>query len=169
MDAMLVGLIGFIPRLFDAISDPIMGYISDNTNSRWGRRRPYMLGGAIVAGVVFAAMWQLPSGHSEMFYFWVFLAASVLYFLVYTVYSTPFVAFGFEMTPDYHERTRLQAFANTAGQLAWIGVPWFYALMSSSLFEDSVHGARVLALWVGGAILVLGIVPAIFCLSLIHI
>ena len=163
MDAMLVGLIGFIPRLFDAISDPIMGYISDNTNSRWGRRRPYMLGGAIVAGVVFAAMWQLPSGHSEMFYFWVFLAASVLYFLVYTVYSTPFVAFGFEMTPDYHERTRLQAFANTAGQLAWIGVPWFYALMSSSLFEDSVHGARVLALWVGGAILVLGIVPAIFC------
>jgi GPH family glycoside/pentoside/hexuronide:cation symporter len=163
MDPLLVGVIGFIPRLFDAISDPVMGYISDNTNSRWGRRRPYMLGGAIVAGLVFALMWQLPPGHSEMFYFWVFLAASVLYFLVYTVYSTPFVAFGFEMTPDYHERTRLQAFANTAGQLAWLGVPWFYALMSSSLFDDTVHGARVLAVWVGGAIIILGIIPAIFC------
>ena len=163
MDPILVGFIGFIPRLFDAISDPVMGYISDNTSSRWGRRRPYIMAGAIVAGIVFAAMWQLPEGYSEMFYFWVFLGASILYFLVYTVYSTPFVAFGFEMTPDYHERTRLQAFANTAGQLAWLGVPWFYALMSSSLFDNTVHGARVLALWVGGAILLLGIIPAIFC------
>ncbi len=163
MDPILVGFIGFIPRLFDAISDPIMGYISDNTTSRWGRRRPYMMIGAILAGLVFAAMWQLPPGHSEMFYFWVFLGASVIYFIIYTVYSTPFVAFGFEMTPDYHERTRLQAFANTAGQLAWLGVPWFYALMSSSLFDDTVHGARVLALWVGGAIALLGIIPAIFC------
>ena len=43
MDPVLVGMIGFIPRLFDAISDPMMGYISDNTNSRLGRRRPYIL------------------------------------------------------------------------------------------------------------------------------
>ena len=48
------------------------------------------------------------------------------------------------MTPDYHERTRLHAFANTVGQLAWLGVPWFYALMASDLFQDTVHGARVL-------------------------
>jgi GPH family glycoside/pentoside/hexuronide:cation symporter len=163
MDPVLVGLIGFIPRLFDAVSDPMMGYISDNTNSRWGRRRPYIFGGAILAGAVFAAMWQLPAGHTESFYFWTFLAASILYFLAYTVYATPFVAFGFEMTPDYHERTRLQAFANTVGQLAWLGVPWFYAIMASELFEDTAHGARVLALWVGGAICLLGIVPAIFC------
>ena len=95
-------------------------------------------------------MWQLPAGHSESFYFWTFLTASIFFFLTYTVYATPFVAFGFEMTPDYHERTRLQAFANTAGQLAWLGVPWFYAIMASDLFEDTVHGARVLALWVGG-------------------
>ena len=164
MDPVLVGMIGFIPRLFDAVSDPMMGYISDHTKSRWGRRRPYIFGGALIAGLVFAAMWQLPEGRSEGFYFWTFLAASILYFLAYTVYATPFVAFGFEMTPDYHERTRLQAFANTVGQFAWLGVPWFYAIMASDrLFEDTPHGARVLALWVGGAICVLGIVPAIFC------
>ena len=163
MDPVLVGIIGFAPRIFDAVSDPMMGYISDNTNSRWGRRRPYIFGGAILAGIVFALMWQLPAGHSESFYFWAFLTASILFFLAYTVYATPFVAFGFEMTPDYHERTRLQAFANTAGQLAWIGVPWFYAIMASDLFEDTVHGARVLAIWVGGSICVLGVVPATFC------
>ncbi len=163
MDPVLVGIILFAPRIFDAVSDPMMGYISDNTRSRWGRRRPYILAGAILAGLVFAAMWQLPAGHSESFYFWIFMTASILYFLTYTVYATPFVAFGFEMTPDYHERTRLQAFANTAGQLAWVGVPWFYAIMASDMFSDTVQGARILALWVGGTICILGMVPAIFC------
>ena len=163
MNPVLVGIIGFAPRIFDALSDPMMGYISDHTMTRWGRRRPYIFAGAILAGIVFAAMWQLPPGHSEIFYFWTFLTASILYFLAYTIYATPFVAFGFEMTPDYHERTRLQAFANTVGQLAWLGVPWFYAIMASDLFDNTVHGARVLALWVGGAICLLGIFPAIFC------
>ena len=67
------------------------------------------------------------------------------------------------MTPDYHERTRLHAFANTVGQLAWLGVPWFYAIMASSLFRDTVHGARTLAIAVGAIVALLGIIPAIFC------
>ena len=163
MDARWVGVIAFVPRIFDAVSDPMMGYISDNTKSRWGRRRPYIFGGALIAGLIFALMWQLPPGHSQTFYFWTFLTASVLYFLAYTVYATPFVAFGFEMTSDYHERTRLHAFANTVGQLPWLAVPWFYWLMSSDLFADQVQGARVLAIYVGAAICGLGIVPAIFC------
>jgi len=163
MDPVLVGLLGAIPRIFDAVSDPMLGYISDNTRTRWGRRRPFIFTGALTAGLIFALMWQLPAGHSESFYFWTFLVASILFFLAYTVYATPFVAFGYEMTPDYHERTRLHAFANTVGQLAWLGVPWFYALMASSLFRDTVHGARVLAVWVGVIVAILGIVPAIFC------
>ncbi len=164
MSPKLVGILGFVPRMVDAVTDPMMGYISDNTRTKWGRRRPFIFAGAITAGVVFAAMWQLPPGHSEMFYFWVFLGASILYFIAYTVYATPFVAFGFEMTPDYHERTRLQAFANTLGQLPWLFAPWFYAIMANkNLFDDKVEGARTLAYFVGGAILLLGIVPAVFC------
>lgn len=163
MDPLLVGLVGSIPRIFDAVSDPMLGYISDNTRTRWGRRRPFIFIGALAAGLIFALMWQLPPGHSQMFYFWIFLVASILFFLAYTVYATPFVAFGYEMTPDYHERTRLHAFANTVGQLAWLGVPWFYALMASALFRDTVHGARVLAIWVGVIVAVLGVIPAIFC------
>jgi len=108
-------------------------------------------------------MWQLPEGHGQTFYFWTFMTASILFFLAYTVYATPFVAFGYEMTPDYHERTRLHAFANTVGQVAWLGVPWFYAIMASSLFRNTVHGARSLAIWVGALVAILGIIPAIFC------
>ena len=164
MDPILVGVIASVPRIFDAVSDPLMGYISDHTRTQWGRRRPYIFIGALLAGVIFAAMWQMPSGQSEAFYYRTFLTASVIYFLVYTIYATPFVALGFEMTPDYHERTRLQAFANTFGQLAWLGAPaiwWFIA--NKDFFPDEAAGARYLALWVGGAISLLGIAPAIFC------
>ncbi len=244
LSPILVGIIGFIPRIFDAVSDPLMGYISDNTRSRWGRRRPYILIGALISGLVFAAMWQVPTGwpinyerdadrdgvadrlelragsdpnnvndpvvnggadtnnatgpvdslsdaleqtmitlgsiapiteqldadgdevpdfdqSRQTYYFWAFLFALVFFFLTYTMYATPFVAFGYEMTPDYHERTRLHAFANAAGQLAWLGAPWIWYFMSR--YENKVEGASQLGMWFGIAIMVLGMVPAIFC------
>jgi len=164
MDPILVGVIGFAPRIFDALSDPMMGYISDNTHSKWGRRRPYIFIGAILSGIIFALMWQLPDGFSKSFYFWTFMTASILFFLAYTIFATPFVAFGYEMTADYHERTRLHAFANTVGQIVWLGVPWFYAIMANeNLFRDTVQGARVLAIAVGITVASIGIIPAIFC------
>lgn len=164
VNPVLVGLIGFIPRLFDSLTDPVMGYISDNTRSAWGRRRPFILIGAPLAGIVFAAMWQLPSGHSQTFYFVVFLLASIAYFFSYSLFATPFIALGYEMTPDYHERTRLHAFANTVGQLPWLVVPWFYLIMANpDLFSDKVEGARTLAIGVGLAIAMLGVLPAIYC------
>ena len=107
MNPALVGLLGALPRLTDAITDPLMGYISDNTRSRWGRRRPYIFCGAIAVGLLFALLWQLPEGRSENFYFWFFLIGSFLFYLAYTVFVTPWVALGYELTPDYHERTRV--------------------------------------------------------------
>jgi len=163
MNPALVGLIAFIPRIVDALTDPMMGYISDNTRSRFGRRRPYIFIGAILSGIIFALMWQLYPGYSERFYFWFFLSASCLFFCAYTVYATPFIALGFEMSPDYHERTRLQGVANWTGQIAWVTVPWFYAIMySKTLFAGPVQGARVLAIAVGVFVIVGGVVPAIF-------
>ncbi len=164
MNPALVGTLQALSRFSDALTDPVMGYISDNTRSRYGRRRPYIFGGAIGVGITFALMWQLPSGHSEMFYFWVFLAGSIIFYLFYTIFATPFVALGYEMTPDYHERTRLMATMNFMGQFAWISLPWFYAFMENDrLFTDSVQGARVLAIVIGVVVVILGVFPAIFC------
>ena len=53
------GVIFFAPRIFDSITDPIMGFISDNTKSKWGRRRQYVLIGAIIMGISFSILWQL--------------------------------------------------------------------------------------------------------------
>jgi GPH family glycoside/pentoside/hexuronide:cation symporter len=164
MNPALVGTLQAIPRFTDALTDPLMGYISDNTKSRFGRRRPYIFCGAICVGVIFALMWQLPAGHSEMFYFWVFLAGSILFYFAYTVFATPWVALGYELTPDYHERTRLMATMNFMGQFAWISLPWFYAIMENDrLFSNSVQGARVLAIVIGIFVALVGVIPAIFC------
>ena len=92
MNPALVGLLGALPRLVDAITDPLMGYISDKTKSRWGRRRPYIFIGAIASGIVFALLWQLPVGKSDDFYFWYFLIGSIIFYLAYTIFATPWVA-----------------------------------------------------------------------------
>ncbi len=159
----LVGTLQAIPRFTDALTDPVMGYISDKTRSRFGRRRPYIFVGAIGVGVVFALMWQLPPGNSEMFYFWFFLVGSIIFYMLYTVFATPWVALGYELTSDYHERTRLMGVMNFMGQFAWITLPWFYAIMENDrLFSDSVEGARTLAIIIGIFVAVVGIMPAIF-------
>ena len=163
MNPALVGLLGALPRLIDAFTDPLMGYISDHTKSRWGRRRPYIFIGAIAVGVIFALLWQLPNGRSESYYFWFFLIGSLFFYLAYTVFATPWVALGYELTPDYHERTRVMAVQNFMGQLAYLISPWFLWVMQYDvLFDDLVSGARALAIVIGVVVIAIGILPAIF-------
>jgi GPH family glycoside/pentoside/hexuronide:cation symporter len=163
MNPALVGLLGALPRLTDAFTDPIMGYVSDHTRTRWGRRRPYIFIGAIAAGVVFALLWQLPEGRSESWYFWYFLVGSLLFYLAYTVFATPWVALGYELTPDYHERTRLMGVQNFIGQLAYVVAPWFLLIMQSErLFDGMVDGAAGLSIMIAVVVIAVGILPAIF-------
>lgn len=163
MNPALVGLLGAIPRLVDALTDPIMGYVSDNTKSRWGRRRPYIFVGAIAVGIVFMALWQLPRGQSESFYFWYFLIGSLIFYLAYTIFATPWVALGYEMTPDYHERTRLMGVQNFIGQLAYFIPPWLLlAMQYEPLFDDMVDGAAGIAVLIGVFVISVGVLPAIF-------
>ncbi len=164
MDPFLAGLLGGLPRFYDAITDPIMGFISDNTKSRFGRRRPYIFVGAILSGVLFAVLWQLSPDNSQTYNFWYFLIFSLIYLTGNTIFSTPLIGLGYEMTSDYNERTRLMAFSQTLGQIAWMIVPWFWVLIANpNLFETQAIGVRKLSMIVGAVCIVLGIMPAIFC------
>lgn len=163
MNPALVGLLGSIPRLTDALTDPVMGYISDNTKSRWGRRRPYIFIGAIAAGIIFALLWQLPEGKSETFYFVFFLIGSILFYMAYTIFATPWVALGYELTPDYHERTRLMGTQNFISQLAYVVSPWFLWIMTyKGFFDNQVDGAAGLAVIIAVVTIGIGVLPAIF-------
>ena len=163
MNPALVGLLGALPRLTDALTDPVMGYVSDNTRTRWGRRRPYIFAGAILAGLTFALLWHLPESRSESYYFWYFLIGSIVFYLAYTIFATPWVALGYELTPDYHERTRLMGVQNFMGQLAYVVAPWFLLFMQNErIFDDMVDGAAGLAVIVAIVVAVVGIMPAVF-------
>lgn len=162
------GILAAIPRFMDAILDPIMGYISDNTRSKWGRRRPYIFGGAIIVGISFILMWQLKipetGNNHETYNFIYFLLMSVLFYLGYTVFAAPLIGLGYEMTPDYNERTRLMALSQIMGQIAWMIAPWFWFLISRpELFPSAPVGVRSLSIWVGIICLVMGVMPALFC------
>jgi len=162
MNPVLVGWLGALPRLTDALTDPMMGFISDRTQTRWGRRRPYIFWGAIAAGIIFALLWQLPEGRSETFYFVYFLVGSIVFYMGYTVFATPWVALGYELTPDYHERTRLMGVQNFIGQLAYVVSPWFLWIMTyEAFFDDQVDGAAGLALIIAVVVMAMGVIPAI--------
>jgi len=164
MDPFLAGLLGGLPRIYDAITDPIMGYISDNTTSRWGRRRPYIFVGAILCGILFAILWQLDPENTQMYNFWYFLLLSLVYLTANTIFSTPLIGMGYEMSSDYNERTRLMAFSQTIGQMAWMIVPWFWVIIANpALFKTQAEGVRKLSIIVGVMCMVLGVLPAIFC------
>jgi|TARA_B110000467_G_C18335302_1_gene497051 GPH family glycoside/pentoside/hexuronide:cation symporter len=159
----LVGLAQSIPRLVDAFTDPLMGHISDNTRSRWGRRRPYMLVGAILMGLFYAAIWNLPKGWSEYGYFSYFLGTSLLFYAALTVFMVPWSAMGYEMTGDYHERTRLQAWANFFASAGSLLFPWLYWLTQRDVFEDTIHGARWVGAGLGLVLIVTGLISVFVC------
>ena len=163
MNPVLAGLLGALPRFMDALTDPIMGFISDNTKSKWGRRKPYILIGSVISGVAYMIMWQLNPEDSEMYNFFYFLVVSLFFYIGYTIFATPLIGLGYEMTPDYNERTRLMAVSQFMGQMAWVIAPWFWVIIyDQSLFESAPEGAKIMAIWVGGLCMILGILPAIF-------
>jgi len=164
MNPLLAGLLAALPRLMDAIIDPIMGYISDNTRTRWGRRKPYIFLGSIITGLTFMVMWQLYPENSQTYNFFFFLGFSLLFYIGYTIFAAPLIGLGYEMSPDYHERTRLMAVSQWMGQIAWMIAPWFWVIIyNPAVYSSAPEGARNLSLWVGGLCMVLGIMPALFC------
>lgn len=163
------GIIYFFPRIFDSFTDPIMGFISDNTKSKWGRRRQYVFIGAIVMGIAFVAMWQLHAENSINYNFIYFMLWSFAFYLGLTIFSVPYVAMGYEMSNDFHERTNIMAVAQWIGQWAWVIAPWFWVIMYDNgpkgLFATAEEATRTLAVWVGVILMFLAMVPAIFIKS----
>jgi len=160
------GFVMIFPRLFDAITDPIMGFISDNTKSKWGRRRQYVFLGALIMGFSFIVMWQLHKENTIDYNFTYFLLWSLLFYVGLTIFSVPYVAMGYEMSDDFHERTNIMAVAQFIGQWAWVIAPWFWVIMDDqNLFESSEIAVRELAIWVGLVCMTFAMIPAIFIKS----
>lgn len=159
----MVGVLTFAPRLLDFIIDPIMGFITDNTKSKWGRRRHYVFIGALILGISFLFMWQIHKDNGITFNFFYFLFFKLCLYIGLTIFSIPFVAMGYEMSDDFHERTQIMAISQWIGQWAWVIVPWFWIIIyDKNWFVTPEAGARELSIWVAVICMLFAMVPAFF-------
>ena len=176
INAFWVGIVLAVPLLWDAITDPIMGNISDNFRSKFGRRRPFILVGAILMGVTFASIWMIPLQWSDAGQLTWFLVTSLLFYTAYTIFSVPYIGLTYEMTPDYNERTSVQGYVtfwNRCGEMSYMAliplsltyIAWKYGYADTSNITDAetMEGLRVSAAIFGGLGMALfGSLPAFF-------
>jgi glycoside/pentoside/hexuronide:cation symporter, GPH family len=115
LNAGLAGSILMISKVWDAINDPIVGMLSDRTQSRWGRRHPWMLFGAIPFGIFFFLQWLVPNFSpdpttNQWALFSYYVAIAIAFNTFYTIVNLPYTALTPELTQDYDERTSLNSF-----------------------------------------------------------
>lgn len=108
----LISTVLGIKIFIDAASDAFFGWLSDNTRTRFGRRRPFILIGGVLAGMGLPLMFAVGRGWTDEQYFWFMLVSLALYVPVMSCFNMPWVSLGSEMTPDYHERTAVMAVKN---------------------------------------------------------
>ena len=135
--ASLAGLAVFLPKIWDVVTDPLMGVISDRTDSRWGRRRPYLLVGALTLGVSLSFLFSVPRFETSMGSFWYVLFAFLLCSTTFTVFSVPYIAMPAEMTADYHERTTTMSY-----RMVFMSVGILVAGGLAPLIRDLAGGGR---------------------------
>jgi len=136
--APLVGLALLIALVFDALSDPIVGYWSDNVRSRWGRRHPFMYASALPVGLFYLLLWTPPRDWEASSLFWYVLVLTVLTRTAVTFFETPSAALGPELTRDYVERSGLQSWRSFFG---WAGGNAMTVLMFIVLFPAFITPA----------------------------
>ena len=147
LDVVLIGIALAIPRFLDALVDPYMGNISDQARSRWGRRKPYIVLGATLCAVLLPFFWAPVFGKSETALFLQLLLLGCVYSFSYTVFVIPYTALGYEITPDYDDRTRLLAWRMYLGLLAGLAIPWLYKLTFVTEFGATQEKAVLVLSW----------------------
>lgn len=135
--ASLAGLGMFVAKAWDVVNDPLMGMISDRTRSRWGRRRPYLLAGALLLGLTLSLLFAVPDFTSVRARFLWVLAMYLVCSTTFTVFAVPYVAMPAEMTDDYHERTTLMSY-----RMAFMSVGVLVAGGVAPLVRDLAGGGR---------------------------
>ncbi len=153
LGAALAGSMLALSKLYDGATDPIMGVISDRTRSRWGRRRPYLLAGAVLCALAIVAAFNVPRIESSTRLALYMMLVLLFIATAYTIFRIPFLSMGADLTHSFKDRSRLMSFgvygSSIAGLFATTGAPFLLAFAGGG---RDAHG--VVALILGALILV---------------
>ncbi|MEQ9112455.1 MAG: MFS transporter [Rhodospirillaceae bacterium] len=151
INASTVALLFLASKLYDMVTDPLMGIVSDRTKSRWGRRRPYLLIGGILSAIGFALLFTPPDFESQTSLVVYMLLVLLLLYSGYTVFNIPYLAMPAEMTQSYHGRTVLMTYRMT------------FVMIGSLL----ATGSFALVQWLGNDLQAHSLVGLVFALVVI--
>ena len=118
----VAGSLVFVSKIYDGITDPIMGVVSDRTTSRWGRRRPYLLLGGVLAALSVIGLFSVHTVSFVSTQIWV-LVMLLVAATAYTVFTVPYMSMPAEMVQDPYERSKLMSY-----RVAWIAVGTFVGI-----------------------------------------
>ena len=142
MNPLLLSGILVTLRIWDAFADPIAGNLSDNTRTRWGRRRPYLLFGTLALAVIYPLFWHLPGEWTDLSKAIALTVIGVIFFTAYAAWSMSYYGLQLELTPHYDERTRLAAWGSIFAKFGYLVTGWIFALvlfLGSFVSESSIR------------------------------
>jgi len=162
LDLGLVSLFWLIVTLWDAVNDPIFGFMSDRTRTRWGRRRPYLLFGALPLGVLFALLWVIPPFTRQGLLFAYYTTVYILFEATFTAVSCPYIALTPELTLDHDERMSLVTLRMAFNIAASLITPVVFSLLIFPRFPERDPRAFLIIGLICGAISVPPFLAAFF-------
>lgn len=155
----LAGSLIFLTKMFDVITDPLVGSWSDRLTRAGSRRRPFMLVGAVVSPLSFLMIFTTPLFDAQVFTAAYIFVAMLIYTLGYTLFNVPYISMPSEMTDDYHERSSIHGyrmvFVSFSGIIAGAGVPALLDAMGRKNWD-----AYAAVGWIGAVIIFLAMMMA---------
>lgn len=156
-----VGAVLMVRGLWDALTDPVMGFLTDNARTRMGRRRPFVLCGGILMGVTMILAWLLPVGAGPVAMLTVFGVAMLAFATAQTIYSVPYGALGLELSLSYDGRTRVQMAKALCSRIASFASPFLFPFCLLPIFASPLVGAQWLSVGLAILMAVTGVIAAL--------
>lgn len=160
-----------VPRFVDLLIDPLIGHLSDNTRSRWGRRRPWMFAGLVLGVLISILMWHVPQG--DILAPSYVIGMMILFFtLAYSFFVIPYTAQGYELSTDYDERTHIFKWRQYAAAATGFLTPWLPALCIAidqrvlgpdAKVTGAAHGIHWVSLGIGVILILSALGPLLAC------
>ncbi|MGC6455583.1 MAG: MFS transporter [Coraliomargaritaceae bacterium] len=156
-----------LARIWDAFTDPLVGSISDKWRSKFGRRKPFIIVGALLTGLFFPLIWMASPDWNQNVIVAYLVVSLLLFYSFYSIFSVPYESLGTELTADYKERTHIFVVRTYVKQFFYFPLNWAFPLATWFALQPwvggEVNGIRVVSMMIAVVIIGAGVLPGIFC------